>query len=392
MPSDIFTFTQQRQDVDYGMPLSKRRAWHANTVAYGFTGLAHLFNERVTTVGKDTVWNAVTETVTEYNRELDALLMEAGLIEPTTEHSLRYMLPGAATLQPVDEWGVPKPVKSEGYYDVAFPIQSAATAWGTNRISEALLTVDEANRLTVDATLADTDWMRRHILAALLYSSSWTYGDDQYGDLTIKPLANSDTDKFTFRNGIAPTTDNHYLAQADDIDDTHNPFPTIFKELDEHPVNAGADVVVYTPDDLEDDITALSGFVEVPDSGAIDYGDDTDLLRVANRRDAIRGFGDYVLGRVNRCWVVVWNSLPTTHMLAVARGTQDPVLRMRQYPAAELQGFQPKEHMPNEALMKRSFFRDCGFGVENRVGAVVYYVGGASYTDPTGYTAMPLAV
>ena len=56
-------------------------------------------------------------------------------------HHLRQLLGlftqalgSGGTLQPLDEWGNPLPVKDEGVYDVAFPIQGGGTAWGDNRV------------------------------------------------------------------------------------------------------------------------------------------------------------------------------------------------------------------------------------------------------------------
>ena len=102
-----------------------------------------------------------------------------------------YLVAGG-TLQPLDEWGNPLPVKDEGYYDVAFPIQRGGTAWGTNRESRAMMTVAEAQRFTLGALRRDADWMRRHFLAALFDNTTWTFQDDFKGAFTVQPLANGD--------------------------------------------------------------------------------------------------------------------------------------------------------------------------------------------------------
>jgi hypothetical protein len=357
----------------------------ANTLAYGFVSLEQLAAERVTTVGERRVMDAIQESVGEYTRQLNALL--ASFVERTTDHKIRFSLAGDGTLQPLDEHGNPIPVRPSGYYDVAFPIQGGGTAWGNNRVSRALMTVDEANRNTLDAMIRDADWMRRHALAACFDNVAWTFDDSEFGDLTIQPLANSDTVKYT-KVGGASATDDHYLAQAAAIDDSHNPFDDIYDELTEHPSNRDP-VVVYVASDLTSSIEALTAFIEVADPD-LRYGVATTQIDQGVSLDVIRGLGDEVLGKVNHCWIVEWRALPSGYMLAHAVGG-GPVLKMREYAAASLQGFFAENHSPDGNLQEVRMIRYCGFGVANRVAAVVYYVGGGAYAIPTGYGA-PLSV
>jgi hypothetical protein len=238
------------------------------------------------------------------------------------------------------------------------------------------------------ALMADMNWMRRHMLAALLDNVSWTYDDDQYGALTIKPLANGDTDTYLKVGGVVET-DDHYLAQASAIDATHDPFPTIYDELREHPGNNGP-FVVYVASNLKSSITALSDFLEVRDPVVVP-GNASDVINLTDEFDnQIRGFGDEVLGRKDRMYIVEWKNLPSGYMLAVAQGALDRPLAMRQMPVAELQGYRFEGHSPDGNLQEYRYLRTAGFGALNRVAALVYYVGGASYSVPTGYDA-PLA-
>ena len=107
--------------------------------AFGFVGMEDLADQRVIDGNVQTVNAAIATSVEEHNRQVAAALAE--LAETTTEYSTRYMIGGGGTLQPLDEWGNPLPVKDEGYYDVAFPIQRGGTAWGTNRESRAMMTL-----------------------------------------------------------------------------------------------------------------------------------------------------------------------------------------------------------------------------------------------------------
>ena len=147
----------------------------ANTMAYGFVGLESLAAERVNTVGVQVIWDAINQTAAEWNRWSNALM--SSWVERTTIAKERRKLPGSGTLQPMDEWGNPLPTQQAGYYDVAYPIQGGATAWGDNRISRSLMTVEEANRQTIEALRMDQDWMRRHLLASVFDNVAWTYTD-----------------------------------------------------------------------------------------------------------------------------------------------------------------------------------------------------------------------
>jgi hypothetical protein len=352
-----------------------------NILAYGFINLENQLTQRVTQVSVPTIFTAVQESAAEHNRQLTGLL--ASLVELTTEYKEHFALPVSGTLQPLDENGVPLPVKFGPGYDVAYPIQGGGFAWGTNRVTRAKMTVQEANTMTISALMADVDWMRRHMLAALFYPTAWTFKDQEHGDLTIQPLANADTVLYP-RVGGASATDTHYLAQAAVIADAANPFPTIYAELKEHPSNAG-DVVVYVPTNLVASITGLTDFVPVRDPSVIPAAADAQLVASIDR-----GFGDEVLGKVNKCWIVEWRALPDNYMIAHCQGS--PVLKMREHKEGDLQGLNPENFSPNGNYLQTSMIRYAGFGVVNRVAALVYRIGDAAYAAPTGYTAMPLPV
>lgn len=355
-----------------------------NTLAYGFTGLADIMGQRVgnTDNGTRQLQTAILDTAAEHNRQMEALL--ASLVMPTEKYTERYELPGTGTLQPLDEWGNPLPVKAAGYYDVAYPIQSGGTAWGDNRVSRALLTFEEANRRTVNCLEQDRDWMRRHIMAALFDDGTWSYTDPRNGTLTIQPLANGDTVTYPKRGGTS-ATDNHYLAQAATIADNANPYPTIYDELAEHPGNQGSDIVAYIASDLVATTSNLATFRDRPDAN-VQLADT--VTRLSRTIDP--GFGDQVLGYVSRVWVVEWGSLPSGYIFAQARGA-DEVLAMRQYPDNSLQGLQPSGFSPDGNRQEYRFIRDAGFGVRNRVGGVAMLIGSGSYSTPSGLST-PLQV
>ena len=352
----------------------------ANSTAYGFITLKDMFKDKVND-NLPIVQTAVEMSVREYQRQVDEML--SILVMPTESYSMRYQLPGSGTLQPLDQHGNPLPVLPSGYYDIAFPIQGAGTAWGDNRITRAMMTIADANRNTLTVLNADLDWLARHVLAAMFTNTTWVYPDDDHGNLTIQPLANGDAVTYVRRGGVA-STDNHYLAQANAIDNSNNPFPAIYNELYEHPSNTGP-FVAYIPTNVKAAVMALTNFVEVDDPD-IDPG-----MNVSTVRGTLaQGFGDEVLGKVDNMWIVEWGRLPDSYILALAQGA-DPVVGMRQYPVESLQGLFPEFQNVDGNRYLYKFLRFAGFGVMNRVGAVIQRVGNGSYAIPTGMTA-PLAV
>lgn len=365
-----------------------------NTALYGFVNIEHLFSQRVVDISVDTIQTAVAETLIEYRRQVDGLL--GTIVSPTVDYKRRYQLPSAGTLQPLDEQGNPRPVVPSGYYDVAFPIYGAGTAWGTDRVSRAMATVGDVNRFTMDAMTRDMDWMRRHILAALFTNATYSFTDPKYGSLTISTLANGDSVVYALKNG-STTTDNHFLAQANSIGNgADNPFPTIYTELDEHPSNRGP-YVVYVPTNLISSITALSTFRDVRDS-AIVYGADVTTSDIAYSKNITSkdqggtyGIGDRVVGYADGCTIIEWSALPNSYMIAHATGSANDVVMRREYEEPSLQGLFAERFTPDGNHFIERFIRYAGFGVQNRIGALCYRVGNGSYAIPTGYSA-PLAV
>lgn len=356
-----------------------------NVVSYGFVGLEHLFAERLENIQAQVIDDAIRLTVEEHNRMMNELLAE--FAEPTTAYTARFRQPGTGTLQPLDEWGNPIPTRPAGYYDVAWPIQGGGDAYGFNRVTRALATVGDVNRHILDIQMRDADWMMRHILAAVFDNTTWTFDDPEHGNLTVQPLAlASDNVTYPKKSGTV-ATDTHHLAQSAAIADATNPFDDIYLDLSEHPVNRGP-FVSYIASNLVATTEALTGFAEVGDP---DVDEGADATRLTGQLD--RSFGDMVIGKTNKMWIVEWGKLPDNYIVSVARGATSPPLRMRQYPATQLQGLFREDHSPDGNLQERRYIRYAGFGAFNRVGAMVNFVsaGDTTYDIPAGYEA-PLAV
>jgi hypothetical protein len=352
-------------------------------VLYGFTNLQGLFATRVEQTNVRQVTDAIDATIAEHNRQMDALL---GLFATaTSEYKVRYQTPANARLQPLDESGRARPIRQAGYYDVAFPLQDAGIATGVTYKASQKMTVGEVNNQMATLLTADRRWMRDHILAALFANTSWTFTDDEHGSLTIKGLANSDTDTYLIQAGAdGGATDTHYLAQAGAIADVTDPFDTIYAELTEHPENSG-DVVCLVPTANKAAVEGLAAFHPITDPN---------LSMGASAVTVTGTLGVQLPGRLlgyheAKVWLVEWKSLPDNYLVAMT--TQGPrALAMRQDATPALQGFTRVAERNDHPWYEAQYLRIAGFGAWNRVGALVYRVGNGSYAVPTNFTS-PMA-
>jgi hypothetical protein len=213
---------------------------------------------------------------------------------------------------------------------VSFPLQQAGTAWGTNSVTGAYMTVEEAAEATAAMMDADFRWMRDHLLNAFFVDGSYTFTDDLHGALTVYGLASGDATTYNIQSGSdTEATDDHVQGTAALANAT---FTGLYTELLEHPENSGEVVALVSSADRAA-IEALSLFYPIANPN----------LRPGNAAtvlDANLGVslpGD-VFGMVDRVWVAEWRSMPSNYLVAFTTGGEQPVA-MREDPIAELRGF-----------------------------------------------------
>lgn len=358
-------------------------------IAFGYVDLVHVFKRRIGEMdnGVQVVREATARTVAFHNQEADTFT--AKLADPVDQAKIRYEMPGGGTLQPLDEDGNPLPTIGYEGYDVAFPIRGGGDAYGTNRLSRAMMTVEDANNAAQEARVKDKNFLVDHMLAAVLTKESYPYLDKSRqgytgnGEVTVMPLANNDATRYLINRGRGISgAHQHYTAQVAGIDAANNPYPGLFKNLREHTDNGEATVDVYIADNLVAATQNLPNFVEVGDAD-ITQGSGAATL---NAR-ADKGIGDEVLGKVDRCWIISMSRLPDGYMVAHLRD-QKP-LGMRQYPVSSLQGLFTEEFNVDSNHYETRFLRFAGFGVKNRTAAAVHQVGAPSttYVTPAEYAA-----
>ena len=353
----------------------------ANQVLYGFLEHKDVFDQQIQGTLIPTVNTAIQRSVDEHNRQMAAIL--ALFVEPTTEYKRRFWQTTSHRLQPLDDNGRARPVQIKGFYDLAWPIQEAGSAWGANYVARAKMTVETANRITASMIEADIRWMRDHVLGALFTNVTWTFPDDQWGDLTVQPIANGDTVTYQIFSGAdIMATDNHFAATAVAITDAANPFVAAAQDLREHPEN-GDTVVFFIPTNIRAAVMNLTTFFDAPDPNLTSGTSVTQLATSlgVNVPGEVLGYDS-----ASKAWFVEWLALPTDYSIGTTLGGLPP-LRQREDEQTVLNGFQRVADRPDHPFLESQWLRRAGFGAWNRVNAFVQRTGNGSYAVPTGYTS-----
>jgi hypothetical protein len=356
----------------------------ANALLYGFMQLKDLAATRVVDLDPDLLISTIEMTAEEHNREAN-LLLNLFSDERSVEQ-LQFSGSVIARNQPLDPNGRPRPIKPAAPYTVGFPLWMSGNAWGANFVTNAKMTVQKLNDLIATMLYGDFAWLRDQLLGTLFDNVGYTFADPIVGNVAVKGLANGDTVNYAISTSGADSlaTDTHYLAQANAISTTDNPFPTIYTELTEHPENS-TDVVAFINSAQAAAVQGITGFVGINDPN----------IRPASTASVLIGSLDAqlparatLLGRVNNVWIVQWNAIPSTYIVAMSVGGTPPLVR-RVDPEPELQGFKSQGRMEVFPFFQDNWIRRMGFGGWNRVGAVVMRTGNGSYAVPTNY-AIPM--
>ncbi len=356
----------------------------ANQVVYGFHSLVDVFSNRVTTIGTETVNAAIDQAMAEHRRQLD--LLTGIFTRRTTDFQINYRSVAVTRNQPLDEFGRPVPIKAPGRYTVALPLQDSGNAFAYDWQAGLAATVEDVNNNINAIQMGDMRWVFDHIFAALFASAAWSYTDPQYGALTILPLASGDTQTYNvFAGSDTGATDTHLLAQLNAIGGgADNPYPAIYTELTEHPENgSGGRVIAFIPTGLKSATTGLATFNPMP-MADVRPGANSDVL-VGDIGVSVPGT---VLGMEDSgVWIVENPRLPAGYIVAVKTGG-DPPLAERMSTIPELQGGMVEAPRNEDwPWYQRNFVRKSGWGAWNRVGALVYRIGNASYATPTNYAS-----
>lgn len=354
-----------------------------NTLPWGFHRLANIADQSVTS-NIVAVRTAIQEYLAFRNAENQGVLDT--FVEVTTEVSARYKGPGSMRLQPLTELARPRPERyAETEYSISWPIQKAGLALGQTYEQRVKMNIAQFAGLIEAVGDADLTWTALHALAALFYDGSgWFHDDpdDPAGELTIKGLANGDSQQY-FKAGASGfmAIDDHIDAQAADLLSASDPIPAIIEDLREHPQNSG-DVIILGSSADKTKYTGLSSFYGMPNPNV------TTGLGVTQFTGRPPGsdLGEFLGYHLSDAYIYLWRNMPSGYMVAFMTGGDKP-LRQREHPEGELRGFGPEAEREDYPFFETDYVRRAGFGGWNRVGAFVMRFGNGSYAIPTGYNS-----
>lgn len=343
----------------------------------GFDSLRDIVNDRVIGERIPVVDTAIQQALGSHNQVTQSLTsLFANL---TTDFKRRYRTPVANKLQPLDETGRARPLKMAGFYDIATPIKSGGTAFGLTSLAAAKQTIQDVNDRLFLAFDADLRWTRDQLLGALLTNVQYLFTDPEHGDLTILPLANNDGQVYLIHHGNEQGETANHFRTITALNDANNPFFTIYTDLTKRPENAGGGkVIAFFNANLEDEVRALSSFIEKEDED-VRQSITSDVL-IGSLPVDVPG---EIIGKANRCWLVRWDAMPDNYILSVIT-SGDRALNQREHPEPELKGFTAVADRIDHPYLERQYQRHTGFGAQNRVNAMVYHVTGGAYTIPAG--------
>lgn len=338
------------------------------------------------TQGQMAIFDAVQDYLARVNTEITAA--SSVFIERTTsDHKLRYKLPGSGTLQRSGSDGRYGSVKGYGQWDVAFPLEDFGAQLSGNDVDMRYMTVAELNRHVETVAIQNVNTVRFEMLKSMFNNTQRTFVDPLWGSLSIEPFANGDSVTYPPVLGASSeATDDHYLESgyaASSISDSNNPFITVRDELEEHfgQQQGNSNVAVFINTAQVTKSEALTDFDPVNDRFTTP-GANTDTLN-----STPGGLPGRVIGRTNGVWVVEWKWIPANYMLGIHLDAPKPLIRRIDPSDTGLgDGLQliaeDKQHPFTSSFWRHRF----GLGAGNRLNGVVMELGtGGSYTIPTAY-------
>ncbi len=358
----------------------------ANEVSYGFENLTTIFEDTITEFGVDRINLLVEEALRIHNQMVTDL--QDFLVADSLTAEENVLLPASGTLQPVDEEGEALPTRPAGFYTQGYPFQRGEDAAGGTLEALAHMSVGAMNRKLIETTKKDLRWAHDRILAACLTNTAYNYFDDALKrNVSVTPFANGDTVVYNKRGLFPVATDDHYLSQAAAIaDGANDPFQAIFDDLFEHESNGNGAVVCYAAPDLLPSIEALSGFTKWYQTTTVIRGEDQNTISPTIL--PFLEFGTRIIGEHDAGVIIVrMDALPAAYMMCFSTSAGDYLVR-RQDILPSWRGLRASsDFLQTPVHIYNRFSRKAGYAVRNRISGLMFFVGNASWVNPTGLTA-----
>lgn len=330
--------------------------------------------------GEDTIAQVINDDLEAFNRRIEEQVMLLAAPVTTIEGRLaKYGTSISGTMTELSEHGRTVTARAKPGVNVGFPMRLYGFAAGFSRMYLLQSTVRDVALRAAKAQSAYNTRIQKEIQRALYLSSNYTF-DDRHTpnpiDLPVKRLVNADGEDIpNGPNGetFDGSTHTHYNANNGWDNDT---LKTAIDDLTEHGHTSAVKMFIDKSD--ESAVKALTDFEAYPDPRMIFRNTDTpemtlDLSNTGNR--AIGIFGDAEV------WVKPWAIADYAFITAIDE--EEKPLKFRQHNIAQARGLQLVAEDEDYPLRAENFEAYLGFGVWSRTNGVVYYAGGAAYTDPT---------
>jgi hypothetical protein len=301
---------------------------------FGALGLPDTDYVYVNTVGQSIVYDATNQILGDHREDMQASM--AFLVERTTsDHKIRYKLPGSGQMQRVNRQGRPGAVKAINSWDIGLPLEEFAAEIAGDRVTMAYMSM-AAYQLHVQTVMRkDQNTVVQEMLKALFNNTERSFVDELWGTLLVEPLANGDAVTYPPLVGNAETAKIQSLANFD-------PVPNRF--------------VTYG-----DNVSLVEGYEGSPLPGR-------------------------VLGETDSALIVEWRRIPAGYLLAVHLDAPKPLLRRIDPPQVGLgDGLQLVAEDLDFPYKTADWSHRFGFGAGNRLNGVVMQLTAGSYTIPTIY-------
>lgn len=360
---------------------------------YGMLGMQDR-DATVDQVGQQSVFDAVNQYALMY--EVEANKMAAIFIEDENWiYTEKVKLPGGGEMQESDRLSDPETTKRTGGYDVGYPIYDARDALGWDDVSLAYMTIVELDAHIATIETRMLNWKRRKILRALFNNANEVVNDERFGNITVRRLANGDTQP-DGNNTLYPpvlgatseATENHYLIAgyvSSSISNSNNPFPVVKDELEEH--FGEGNLVTLINSAQRDKVTALSSFVPVTQMHTLPGANITTMQGQTDSPDSrlSPGIPGKLLGAVSDNLIYEWRWIPADYMLTIDTNQSKPLRRRVDQPAS-LRGFQLVADDERYPLRKSRWRLREGYGTRNRLnGVITQFKASGNYDIPTQF-------
>jgi hypothetical protein len=353
-------------------------------MAYGHLStldtLASTF-QSVADYGEDRLWEeSIRPLLDAHNRIMDEMFGE--MAEPTVDRQRRYGTTDQMSFVKVDEFGRPDVQKAAPGAVAGFPLEAYGRSVGWTRKYFQNARVDEFMGQIMAIRDADIQRVILEVKRALFVPTNYTFDDylvDHLSQIPLNVRALLNADGLGIPAGpngetFDGTTHTHYLATASLV--AANLTAALETVLEHY--NTG-EAVIYLNRAQETAVTGLAGFTLLQQVNLVGATTATQVMgntRLNQVRLYNRQIGYYGGAEV---WVKPW--IPANYILVFIRNQPKPLaIRSRNPQSNNLVLVADDEKYP---LRARTWEREFGVGVWNRMAAAVLQTNSGTYAAPT---------